>query len=177
MHLYDSYSYQWREHLEMDLDKFAAMIVANWNSVCTDDTTTVIVGDVGRLCPNTKQVIRSLRGDKVLVVGNHDTGWGSELYNSELFKGTYYGLNYDNLYVQHIPELEPFRRSGATYFIHGHHHRYDEPSMQTELVKYAKDVYRLNCSADLIDYTPRTLQELILKKELLLDKYRDIGRL
>lgn len=175
LHLFDSYSYSWRDYLDMNIDQYASMLIDNWNGVCDEDTLTIIVGDVGRYCPKTLTCIKQLRGIKVLVVGNHDVSWGRELYNPELFQGTHNFIKDSGIFVQHTPcDIDT---SGVSYYIHGHHHRYDVQGMQQELRRYARDVYRLNCAADLIGHTPRTLQELIFQKELLLEQYRERGLL
>lgn len=177
LHLYDSYSYAWRQELDMNIDRFAAMQIDCWNAVCDDDTIVILVGDIGKPCPATRACLKRLKGIKVLVTGNHDTAWGSDIYDANLFSGTHEFIERNGMYIRHIPDTQAFKQSGATYFVHGHHHRYDLPGMQRELQLYARDVYRLNCCTDLIGYTPRTLQELILQKELLLDRYREKGLL
>lgn len=177
LHLYDSYSYQWRTELDLNLDAFASMQIDKWNYHTAPDDTVIIVGDVGRLCPMTEQVLHRLNGTKILVIGNHDESWGSKMYDSSLFAGTHRFIKWDDVYVTHIPNEEVRRECQSTYFVHGHHHRYDAPGMQFELRKYACDTYRLNCATDLIGYTPRTLPELILQKEQLLDKLRERGLL
>ena len=172
-HLFDPYSYSWRQETKLDVDEYARQFVYNWNSVVMEDDMTVIVGDVGQLCERTLEYIRCLNGIRILVVGNHDVSWGSELYNQETFHGTHQFINSNGVFVQHIPDDSITRN--VPYFIHGHHHRYDMPGMQIKLDKYYRDVHRLNCSADLIGHIPRTLQELILQKELLMEKYKKLG--
>lgn len=159
----------------MNIDQYASMFIDNWNSVCDVDTVTIIAGDIGRYCPKTLTCLQQLNGIKILVIGNHDVSWGSELYNAKYFAGTHEFIKDGGVYIQHTPcNID---MNGVNYFIHGHHHRYDVSGMQQELRRYARDVYRLNCAADLIGHTPRTLQELIFQKELLLEQYKEKGLL
>lgn len=175
MHLFDSYSYSWRDYLDLNVDGYASMLIDNWNAVVDTDDMVIMVGDIGRYCPKTLTCLKQLRGTKILVIGNHDTHWGNELYNPEYFQGTHWSIKTNGVFVQHIPSA--IDTTGVQYFIHGHHHRYDMSGMQQKLEKYARDVYRLNCAADLIGHTPRTIQELIFQKELLLDRYKEKGLL
>ncbi|MCM1234393.1 MAG: hypothetical protein NC489_30195 [Ruminococcus flavefaciens] len=157
----------------MNVEQYADMFVSNWNRVTADTDMTIFVGDIGKQCPRTIECLRSLKGIKILVIGNHDVCWGQQLYDSSLFQGTHRSIWQQQVFVQHIPLVVDL--VGVSYYVHGHHHRYDLPGMQQELLRYSRDVYRLNCAADLIGHTPRTLQELILQKELLLEKYKARG--
>lgn len=49
------------------------------------------------------------------------------------------------------------------------------PGMYNKLRSYVQDVYRLNCAADLNNHRPCTLQELMLNKELMIERYKGIG--
>lgn len=177
LHLYDYYSMDWRGYLERDLDGYASLLIDGWNSTTQDDDVVIIAGDVGHYCEMTVSVLQCLKGHKILIVGNHDLEWGEKLYSSGVFEGIHSSANLNGVYVQHKPDIEQTLRSNSRYFIHGHHHRYDMPNMQRALFAYARDIYRLNCAADLIKHKPRTLQELITQKELLLEKYVKQGLL
>ena len=171
LHLFDSYSLDWRPEFKT-LDDFADNLIISWNEFTSNDDIVIIVGDIGYNCPKTHEVIRELKGNKVLVIGNHDREWGSALYCSDLFRGIHEYIYNNGIYVQHIPDEIDFN---CQYYIHGHHHRYDVPGMQKKLESYVRDTYRLNCSCDLIHYSPKTLQQLIMEKEIILDKYSAKG--
>lgn len=176
LHLYDTYSYDWRKELEVDVDGFAFMLINSWNSVYgIENDDIIIAGDIGKYCQRTIGALKQLKGRKILVVGNHDLVWGQEMYNAELFSGTYQTIQLNGIYVTHRPDIPADIRGKVNYVIHGHHHRYDMPNMQSELKRYILDVNRFNCCADLIGFKPRTLQELMLQKELLLEKYKEKG--
>lgn len=175
LHLYDAYSEGWRSHLKLGLDGYAMLLLREWNTSVDDDDIIVLAGDLGKCCPMSVEVIKRLRGTKILVVGNHDLPWGSLLYDNTLFAGTHEVINQNGIFVTHKPDVQ--KPNGCLYHIHGHHHQYDVPNMQSTLKQYARDTYRYNCASDLIGHKPRTLQELMLQKELLLERYRSINLL
>lgn len=172
LHLYDPGSLEWRPQYPT-LSGYVDALVDTWNTFTEPDDIVIIVGDVGTYCPKTLDAIRQLNGRLVLCVGNHDRSWGIELWHCGLFQGIHEDIMLDNVMIEHLPSKAP----EGSYFIHGHHHRYDMPGMYNALASYARDTYRLNCAADLNNNQPCTLQELILNKEILLDKYKEKGLL
>lgn len=171
LHIYDLYSRDWRFDYP-DVDMYANHLIGSWNSFTDPDDTVIIAGDIGHYCHKTIEVLRNLNGNLILVVGNHDLTWGKNLYTCGVFKGVHNFIQLDNVYIQHIPDETTLK---TTFYIHGHHHTYETPGMQRALKQYARDTYRLNCAADLIEHRPRTLQELILSKELLIDRMQKKG--
>ena len=166
LHLYDndvihSRFPNWSE------EYYANFIRHNWELSVNEDDCVIIVGDVGIPVEQTFNVIRSLSGNKVLVVGNHDVCWGPKLYDSSMFVGTHEYISMEGIYIQHIPDFDANVANTHQYLIHGHHHDYFAYGMQTQLLLYLADTNRLNCAVDQNNYTPCTLQELIINKELL----------
>ena len=112
----------------------------------------------------------------MLVVGNHDVEWGNYIYTCGVFKGIHEIASlFDDIYIKHIPEFNDIEMHKYRYLIHGHHHRYDMPNMSMKLSQYARNGKRLNCAADMNNNRPCTLQELILNKEVSLERYREMG--
>lgn len=163
-HLYDPASSLWRAEYG-GLDAYAENLICNWNN-CTDvDDIVFHLGDVGEQCELTYSVLRRLKGNKVLILGNHDVEHGYVKWPSDIFQGVYHELTHSGVHMVHKPSSMP---DGCIYLIHGHHHTYSGIMMHNELNKYQQDTYRLNCAADLIGNTPRTLRELIINKETML---------
>lgn len=172
LHLYDVCSVDWRPSFG-NLDDYAKFLKESWNAFTEKDDTVVIVGDVGTYCGKTLQALSELNGIKILVKGNHDLVWGRQLYTCGIFSGVYDNLISKDLHIQHIPTEGT--NSVNKFYIHAHHHRYDSPGMHNKLKLYIRDVYRYNCSADLNNHRPCTLQELMLNKELMIERYKSTG--
>lgn len=173
LHLYDSYSMDWRPNYQ-DMNSYADDLVTQWNMFTEEDDLVIIVGDVGKNCPRTVEILSMLKGIKVLVVGNHDLVWGKYLYSCGIFGGIHNCISRNNIFISHKPDEY---RGECQFYIHGHHHRYDMPGMNKALQLYMHDTCRLNCAADLTNNKPCTIQELILNKELLMERYKVLGLL
>lgn len=169
LHLYDLYCWDWRKGFDEDFNIFNDCLISHWNDVCDDDTMVIIVGDVGACCTMTFDVLKQLHGVKILVLGNHDSIWGAHAYRSDLFAGTHDYIERNGVYIKHHPEFTPQIRARNSYLVHGHHHEYDSYAMLRARRKYSLDTCRLNCAADLVNFTPRTLAELITIKEKMFD--------
>lgn len=88
----------------------------------------IILGDIGYKKNSPKQneeikdFFKSIKCDKILIKGNHDTL--SDQYYKEcgfLFVTNY--LMYDNIIMTHFPaDIEKYRLNGIKYNIHGHLH-------------------------------------------------------
>lgn len=165
LHLYDIYSMEWRGKFG-SFDNYALNLINTWNSNVSKDDVVIVVGDIGYYCEKTVKVLNSLRGTKVLIIGNHDLAWGKNLYTCNIFSGIHHTYDCNGIHLEHTPNGN---RGNCQWYIHGHHHRYDMPGMTKVFKEYFYDTYRLNCSADLLDNKPCTLQELIIRKELLID--------
>lgn len=138
------------------VDKMDQAMINNWNTVIDGDDIIIIAGDIF-LCHTAKmfEVINQLNGYKILVRGNHDTQSRTKLIRrlgfDELYDNPYYIKvpNIGRLIVTHCPlpddELGP-----KEFNIHGHTHNL-RPN----------DDKHFCVSAEMIDYTPIHLNEII----------------
>lgn len=137
-------------------------IIRRWNSVVTPNDVVRIVGDIAM--PKTKediqnviQLVKRLNGNKTLIIGNHDYKLIKNKDFVKLFSSVEnYMVTKDNgrkVVLFHYPteEWEGFFKG----YIHVHGHLHDKD----ESIRVIKNRY--NASADILDLTPRTLDELI----------------
>ena len=175
-------------YIEERLKVLDEMQIKNINSKAGKNSCLIILGDVGNL-----ECVKRLKAKrKILIMGNHDKGasnykkeyWftmndGSPLHfedkstekrvisgdlniinvktcNNGLFDEVYEGplMINDRVILSHEPITVP----EYMFNIHGHVHEAD----------YKCDEYHLNCCAEVIDYSPINLLDLI-KKGLLKD--------
>ena len=101
--------------------------------------TLIILGDIGNL-----DCVNRLRGYKVLIAGNHDTGLSKykEVFN-EIYEGPVFITK--NILLSHEPIDLPF-----IFNIHGHVHN-----------KIKGKNNQLNVCADIINYMPINFNQLI----------------
>ena len=137
-------------------------IIEKWNSVVTPNDVVRILGDIAfpKSQEDIEQVIKlvkRLNGNKTLIIGNHD----HKLLKDERFIRLFSSIeNYmmvkDNgrkviLFHYPIEEWDGFYK--GSIHLYGHVHNNDVG---------LKDIKnRYNVSADVIGFTPRTLDELI----------------
>lgn len=129
------------------------------NSKIGKKDTIVILGDVGN-----PELIKQIRGYKVLVMGNHDNGASNY---TEIFDEVYEGpvMISDKIILSHEPILN---LPDYMYNIHGHVHFQSKENRYEYRYKY------LNVCGDSIDYLPISINQIV--KSGLLKHIGDIHR-
>lgn len=150
-------------------------IVSKWNSVVGKNDIVYIAGDVG-FPKNLDQVaeiislVKRLNGKKFLIEGNHDHKLVRDNNFSYLFEeiSPYMRIKDQNrdVVICHYPIEEWDGLFRGSYHIYGHVHN------NKGNLKFIPN--RFNVSSEVIDYTPKTLDELIelnSRKNITEDKY------
>ena len=123
------------------------------NSKVGKHDTLIILGDIGN-----PEYLKKIHAHIVLILGNHDAGATNySEYADEVFEGPVF-LS-DKILLSHEPIIYPFGLN-----IHGHDHSYC----------WDGDTTHLNVCAELIDYTPISLRQLV--KGGALKNIKDIHR-
>jgi calcineurin-like phosphoesterase family protein len=129
-------------------------MIEQWNSTVRKHDVTYILGDVTMESKNFYYLLDCLTGIKKVILGNHDRPQDvPELLKYVNWVGGMYKFkdkNYGSVFLTHCPihprELE-FR---VSFNIHGHIHE-----------NTLDDNRYFNVSAEVIDYTPQTFEELL----------------
>lgn len=152
------------------------VLVFNWNSVVNNEDTTYILGDFcwGKK-DEWKRILKLLKGNKVLILGNHDL----KNIPSELKRMFQDIKNYKeitdsgrHIIMSHYPML--FYKSSYNpncFMLCGHVHTTRENNFLMKWIKELQDarccnsdsfgnIYNVGCMMPWIDYTPRTLDEI-----------------
>lgn len=125
------------------------------NSKVGKHDTIIFLGDIGNV-----EVVRKIRGYKVLIMGNHDKGVTNY---TDIFDEVYEGPLFiaEKLILSHEPILNlPF-----AFNIHGHDHSGWDDCGENHL----------NVCAEHIDYTPVNMNKLL--KRGLMSKIESIHRI
>lgn len=127
--------------------------IARINSKVGKNDTIIFLGDIGN-----EEMVRKVRGYKVLIMGNHDKG--ASKY-ADIFDEVYEGPLFiaEKLILSHEPIYLPF-----AFNIHGHDHSL-----------WYKDDQHLNVCAEHIDYHPVNVNRLL--KNGLTSKVDSIHRM
>lgn len=139
------------------VEEMHEMIINNWKNKVKADDTVYILGDVGMYHPKEiGNILNNLPGHKILITGNHDfKNIHSGSYKKVFDKITSYleiEDNGRNVILFHYP-IEDWNGKYCEYYhLHGHIHNNEDSLSQKER--------RFNVSAEVVDYTPVSLDEL-----------------
>ncbi|MEG1353678.1 MAG: metallophosphoesterase family protein [Bacilli bacterium] len=162
------------------VQEMEAKIINNWNKKVNNKDTVYILGDFS-LSRDEKvwiEILDKLNGKKVLIRGNHDIVKMSKKLSEKFIEITDYKMikeNGNKIIMSHYPILFYNHSSSKnTYMLYGHvHERYESQLIQyfveqiKDLKSYSKDrynqgqLYNVGCMLDYMDYTPRSLEEII----------------
>jgi calcineurin-like phosphoesterase family protein len=133
-------------------DEMNQHIIEKWNSVITKRDMVYILGDITMEKKAGYELLSQLKGDKIVILGNHD----QSQHVPELLKYVIKVagmVNYKGSYIlTHYPIHPSELAFRFSYNIHGHVHEntLDDP-------RY------INVSCEAIDYTPVEFNKLIKK--------------
>ena len=146
-------------------------LIRRWNSVVRDDDTIYILGDmfwcnVSQALP----VLDQLNGKKILIKGNHDRCHDNKFKKKFEKIVDYLEIEDDGrrVVLSHYP-IPCFKNHFyGWYHLYGHVHTSFEWNMMknakrqmTELYGKQCQMYNVGCMLPYMNYTPRTLDEII----------------
>jgi calcineurin-like phosphoesterase family protein len=141
-----------------DIKQMNEDLVNKHNSITNKDSLTFIIGDVamGRDVSEVVNYLESMKGDKVLVKGNHDHNFLRDHKFRECFVmiDNYYSpdLNGTKVVMQHYPIYEWDKMHRGAIHLHGHIH--------TKQVPYADDCKILNVGIMNSGFVPRKMSDV-----------------
>ena len=154
-----------------NVEEFEKYIISTWNLFIKSDDVVYILGDIADdNHPESIEIIKELNGQKHLIIGNHDLKNLKHYEKSNVFKSINHNLliedNGRKVFLCHYPVMDRMEFNRGGYHVYGHIHNKDLPDIK----KYYKDKLAYNVSCDVIDFRPRTLDELIKLKEENIDE-------
>lgn len=163
------------------LEEMHKTIKENWNGVVTNADHVYILGDLSwKENEDVIQFVSTLRGNKHLILGNHDTVKDqrykqlfNEIVNYKEIKDNIDGKQY-HIVMSHFPiafwnHQHRYRRDGLEqkiWAIHLHD-SVEEKYFQEFIQKLNNDcnikciAKNVGCTLDYMNYTPRTLKEIL----------------
>ena len=169
------------------VEEMNEMLIKNWNKKVKQGDKTYILGD---FCwgkePDWIEILDKLNGSKILIRGNHDLKQMSKalkdkfLYIKERHEISDCGKK---LILSHYPELA-YKSSynPDVFMLHGHvHYSTGEASYIRKWVKELREnrsndwdnrgqIINVGCMLKEMDYTPRTLMEILYANGYCLDE-------
>lgn len=163
------------------LEEMEEILVMNWNAVVRHNDTVYILGDFCWNGPEEwRRLLLRLRGKKILIRGNHDLKSIPEPVMKQLHGVYDYKEIHDNgrkVILSHYPM--PFYRhsfNAKFYMLCGHVHNTIENDYLEKWTRELKhdfaeggtahayncgQVYNVGCMMPYMNYTPRTLDEIV----------------
>ena len=144
------------------IEEMNKTLIDNWNSVVTSKDNVYILGDFSYKSDPDKY-LSQLNGNKYLILGNHDSKIRNnkvgDLYPCFGWVKDYAEISDNNkrVIMFHYPICE-----WAGYFrdsIHLYGHIHNNLNKTSDIMSHMKNAY--NVGADILDYYPRTLDEVI----------------
>ena len=154
----------------LTVEEMNAELIQRWNSVVEPGDVTYVLGDMFWCKPaESIPVLDKLNGQIVLVKGNHD--YDSSILNRKFVKVDDY-MEIDDygrkIVLCHYPIVCYKNHYHGWYHLYGHVHNTFEYHMMEHDKKLMTDLYEKPCRMynvgamlPYMDYTPRTLDEII----------------
>ena len=142
-------------------------IIAKWNSVVHKRDVTYILGDITMEKSAPYPLLDRLNGIKHIVLGNHDRRQDTKklFQYAESIAGM---IQYKGIMLTHCPIHPAELEYGIPYNIHGHIHdkqvMRDVYHLGTYKITQLIDERYICVSCERVDYTPKTLEELGIKR-------------
>ena len=170
-----------------NVDEMHETILNNWNSRVTNGDTVYILGDISNRGKNEDLIalVAKLKGKKVLIVGNHEDI--RDYRYKQLFHAIYDYLEITDhadkqpykLVLCHYPILMWNGQHNGTILLYGHLHDSIEEAYFKKCLSemnggefairrpHEKEIVAINvgCMMPYIDYTPRTLEEILVNNK------------
>ena len=150
------------------LDEMKQAIIDNWNSAVAEGDVTYILGDMFWSNAEAPEVLRQLKGEKHLILGNHDRP-SSEMKKHFASVEQLKTVN-DNgrqVVLCHYPIAHWKNEDHGAFHLYGHIHRsrerrpFEEYAALMRAWGYPYRSYNVGCMLPYMNYTPRTLDEII----------------
>lgn len=142
------------------IEEMDEYLIEQWNKVVHRNDTVYILGDViFRAVQSPAYYLDRLKGEKHLIIGNHDKFWLGKVDVEKYFKSvdwmTVINTGKGKAMLCHFPLLD----FEGKYMIHGHIHAKAEKLEYWDFLKNSENV--LNAGVDINGYKPVLIEELI----------------
>lgn len=148
------------------IEEMDEILIRNWNDKVKGCDTVYIVGDLIYKSQEPEKYLKELKGKKVLIIGNHDSGWLGKIDVEKYFIKTTMLLEQSLcnhiMTLCHYPMLE-WRGSRKDvnckklgYLVHGHIHN----RVEDKYLELFKSPHALNAGVDINNFEPVTFEEL-----------------
>ena len=152
-----------------NIDVMNEAIISNWNSTVTNEDTIYVLGDISWYnLEKTTELVKQLKGNKILIKGNHDIFTKDQYYRMG-FNAVYdYKEIKDNgrdVILCHYPIPCFNKRFYGAFMLYGHVHNSSEWNYMKDIKRSFEELdtkcNMYNVGTMIWNYYPVTLDEII----------------
>ena len=141
-----------------DVEEMNRTLIHNYNSVVRKNDKVYILGD---LCNHlsagqANEMISGLNGKKVLIRGNHDKNYNSELFE-KITDFMTASLNGRYFVLMHYPLMSWPKMHRGSIHLHGHSHGKKDYNLRNR----DEGIMRFDAGVDANDYYPVSIEQII----------------
>lgn len=155
-----------------NLKDYENEIIRRWNNKVSPDDIVYVLGDIAEdRFFQAIEIIKHLKGHKVLIIGNHDLLILDKIKESGAFEIIEFMLlindNERKVCLCHYPLMDwvEFNRGGYHIYGHIHNKTIKQGNAYVDIKNYFKDKLAYNAGVDVTGFEPVTLNEMIEMKE------------
>ncbi len=150
------------------LENMTETIISNWNKVVGKGDSIYVLGDMFWKNDKAPGILSQLKGEKHLILGNHDR-LNSDIEEYFIWIKDYAEIKDNGRHVAlcHYP-IAHWRNADHGYIhLYGHIHNgrdnrpFNEYANQMRQHGFPYECYNVGCMIPYMNYTPRTLDEII----------------
>ena len=141
-----------------NIQEMNQVLIRNYNAVVHKNDTVYILGDISNHLPRDRanELISKLNGKKILVKGNHDKKYDTELFE-EICDFKTVSLNGVYFALMHYPMLSWPKKNSGSIQLHGHIHAREEYNLQNKV----DGITRYDVGVDANCYYPVSVKQII----------------
>lgn len=160
-----------------NMQEMESTIVENWNKTVKDNDIVYVLGDLFWKTYDADRILPILNGQIILIKGNHDSVEPLKQRKIQIFDYLEIKDNKRNVVLSHYP-IPSFNKHyyPNNYHLYGHVHNSWEWKLMEQVKKEMNtfydtpcEMYNVGCMLPYMDYTPRTLDEIILNSKKVSD--------
>lgn len=134
------------------------VLLNNFNAVVQKNDTVYILGDISHHLTiyESNNIIKRMNGKKILVKGNHDKEYDTDLFE-EICDFKTISLNGIYFALMHYPMLEWPKKKGGSIHLHGHIHSDGIYNLQNK----DENIGRYDVGVDANNFYPISVKQII----------------
>lgn len=141
-----------------NVEEMNRILIGSFNAVVQKNDTVYILGDICHhmSVEQANELIGKMKGNKVLVKGNHDKMYDENLFD-EICDFKTVSLNGVYFALMHYPMLSWPKKSSGGIQLHGHIHAREEYNLQNK----EDEIRRYDVGVDANGYYPVSVKQII----------------